>query len=124
LCSLCVGYCTVCLVVQFVCGLLYSMSCCAVCVWVTVQYVLLLSHRFIAICFMSFALCYVLTNCFMFFNLLFYVCFLVLCAWFLFSVFCVLNCFLYNFSPCMKLYIFYLCTILPTTATGRQPICS
>ena len=33
--------------------------------WVTVQSVL--SHRLIAICFMSFALCYVLINCFMFF---------------------------------------------------------
>jgi len=28
---------------QFVCGLLYSVSCCAVCVWATVRYVLLCS---------------------------------------------------------------------------------
>ena len=44
-----------------------------VCMWVTVQHVSLLSHRIIAICLMSFALCYFLINCFMFLIYLFYV---------------------------------------------------
>jgi hypothetical protein len=49
-----------------------------VCMWVTVQYVLLLSHCCIVICFMSSAFCYVLINWFIFLNFSFHVCFLVL----------------------------------------------
>jgi hypothetical protein len=97
----------------------------AVFMWVTVKYDLLffsLSHCYLLYGFCSF---YVLINCFMF---LIYSCFVFLfCVftfYFLCSVFCVLNCFEYCFSPCMKLYIFYLCTVLPTTATGWKPICS
>jgi hypothetical protein len=52
----------------------------AVCMWVTVQYAILLSHCLIAICFLPSAVCYVLVTCFMIFYYLFYVCFLVLYA--------------------------------------------
>jgi len=60
------------------------------------KYVLLLSHCFIVICFMSFALCYVLINCFMFFNLFvlyLFSCFLCFAFYFVCHVsvyFCVL----------------------------------
>jgi hypothetical protein len=60
-----------------------------ICLWVTVQYVLL-SHCLIDIWFMYFALYYVLINCSMFFNYSLYVCFLVLCV--LFSIFCSVFC--------------------------------
>jgi hypothetical protein len=71
-------------VMQFVCGLLYSMSCsCCCCL--------------IAVCFMPFALCYVLINCFMLFNFSFclFSCFLCFASYFVCSVF------LYSFSPCI-----------------------
>ena len=101
LCSLYVGYCTVCLFVHFVCGLLYSMSFCALCVWVTVQYVFLctLCVGYCTVCLVTFslshcyvlyvfALCYVLINCFMFFNIYFFmfVSFFVLAFYFLWPV--------------------------------------
>jgi hypothetical protein len=79
------------------------------CVWVTVQYVLLLSHCIIVICFMSFALCYVLINCFMFFNYSFYVCCLVLydllCVFYVLC-FCIFSPHVYSclFSICAQLY--------------------
>jgi hypothetical protein len=61
-----VGYCTV-------CGLLYSMSCCLT-----------------AICFMSFALCNVLINCF---------CFLI-------------TRFIFAFSFCLPFFVFCVCNVL------------
>ena len=100
------------------------------CVWVVVQYVLLLlllllSDCLIAICFTSVALCYVLINCFVIFNLFVLCllsCFVCFAFYFMCSVF--LYCSVYCFSPCTELVIFYLCTILPTTATGWKPNCS
>jgi len=52
-------------------------------------YDFLLSHCVIAICFMSFALCYVLINCFIFFMIRFMFVFLFWVLCFLFCVFCV-----------------------------------
>jgi hypothetical protein len=49
-----------------------------VCMWVTVQYVLLLSQCLMNICSMSFALNNVLINFLCFFNLSLYICFIVL----------------------------------------------
>ena len=49
---------------------------------------LVLSDCRIAICFLSFVLCYVLINCFVFLNYSFYVCFLILCVCFLFYGLC------------------------------------
>jgi len=79
---------------QFVCGLLYSTSCCC------------LSD-------MSFARCYVL---------------IVLCLFSCFALYFVCSVFLYSSvycsCPCLQLFILYLCTSLPTTATGWIPNCS
>ena len=72
--------------------------------WVTVQYVLLLSDCLTAVCFMSFALCCVIINCFAFFLIYpFHVCFLVLYVFL--SILCAL-CFVYCFSPSIYLLIF------------------
>ena len=73
--------------------------------WITVQYVLLLSHCLLAICFMSFVLCYVLINCFMFLNLYLLCCFLVLHI--LLSILCVL-CFCIV-SPLVYSRLFSIC---------------
>ena len=75
---------------KFVCGLLYSMSCCC-----------LIVSLFFALS-TYFALCYVPVNCFMFFNYSFYICSLVLYV--LLSIlsvlcFCIVLCnfiFVYN----------------------------
>jgi hypothetical protein len=76
-------------------------------------YVFLLSRCHIAICFVSFALCYVLINCFINFHYSFYVCFLVLyvvlsvlyvlCFC---SVLCIVSSRVYCclFSICVQLY--------------------
>jgi len=83
----------------------------AVCMWVTVQYVLL-SHCLSALCFMSCALCYVLINFFMFL-FIFYVCFLVLyvllsilCVLFSCNVLCVVSLDVYSclFYICVQFY--------------------
>jgi len=75
-------------------------------VWVSVQNVFLLSHCLIAISFMYFVLCYVLINCFKFFNYSFFMFDALVCTfYFLFSLFCVfiLSC----LSPCIKVFILY-----------------
>ena len=67
---------------------------CVVCMWVTVHYVLVLSHCRIVICFISSALCYVIINFFVFLNFSFHVCFLVFMFFFVLSVlcFCIVLC--------------------------------
>jgi hypothetical protein len=72
---------------------------CVLCMWVPVQYVLLLSHCLIAICFMSFVLCYVVINCFMCFHLF------VLCS---FSYFV---CFTFYFVS--SVFLHFLCIVSP-----------
>jgi hypothetical protein len=63
------------------------------------KYVLLLSHYFVVICFMSFALCYVLINFFMFFNLF---------------VLCLFSCFLcFAFYFVCHVFVYFLCIISP-----------
>ena len=76
---------------------------CAICMWVTVQYVLL-SHCLIALCFTSCALCYVLIIFFLCFFYSFYVCFLVfyvllsiLCDLFFCNVLCIVSPDVYNY---------------------------
>ena len=59
----------------------------------------------IAICFMSFALCYVLINCFTFFNYSFYL-FLVLYVLLSICVFCVFVLFCVLFLPMYKVVYF------------------
>ena len=81
------SHCTVCLLVVP----LYSMS--SYCP--TVQYAFFLSHCLIAICFMSFVLCYVIINCFMCFNLLVlrsFSCFVCFTFYFMCSVFLYFLC--------------------------------
>ena len=70
-----------------------------VCMWVTLQYVLLLSHSLIAICFMSFVLCYVMINCFVRFNLF------VLCSF---------SCFVrFTFYFVCSVFLYFLCIASP-----------
>jgi hypothetical protein len=83
LCSFYVGYCTV--------------------------YVSLLSRCLIAICFMSFALCYVLINCFIFsiINFMFVFLLCVFCFLFCTSMFCVFVLFCVLFLP-MYIVVYFL----------------
>ena len=100
------------IVLDFKCGLLYSMSCCCLIVWVlyALRHLLFVVFQLIVLCFFNLSvLCLFLC----------YVCFSFHSVW---SVF--LYCFVYCFSPSIYLFIFYSCTILPTTATGWKPNCS
>jgi hypothetical protein len=83
LCSFYVGYCTV--------------------------YVSLLSRCHIAICFMFFALCYVLINCFIFFiiNFMFVFLLCMLCFLFCTNMFCVFVLFCVLFLP-MYIVVYFL----------------
>ena len=87
---------------QFVCGLPYSMSC----------------HCLIVICFMSFAICYVIINCFMFFIRFIFVSLQYVFSFFYFMCSVYLYCFVHCFFPCTVLLNLYLCTFLPSTSTG------
>ena len=79
-----------------------------VCMWVILQYVLLLSYCLIDICCMSFAFNYVLINCFMF--LLIYLCSFYFFECFAFYVACsvFLYCFVICFSTCKYLFSTYV----------------
>jgi hypothetical protein len=76
-----------------------------VCMWVTVQYVLL-SHCLTAICSMSFAFWYVLINRFLVFNFSFCVCCLVLYVLLLFCVFYVFVLFLPMYIDVHFLFVY------------------
>jgi hypothetical protein len=76
-----------------------------VCMWVTVQYVLL-SHSLIAICSMSFAFWYVLINCSLFFNCLLclFSCFVRFASILCVLCFCIVSPHVYSclFSICVQ----------------------
>jgi len=82
----------------------------AVCMWVTVQYVMLLSRCLIAICFTPFALRYVLINCII---LIIHFTFVFLFGkfYFLFSEFCVFILFCVLFlSMYVVVYFLVVCS--------------
>jgi hypothetical protein len=90
--------------------------------WVTVQYVLLLSHCLLRTCLTSFAPCHVLISCFIFLIYSFYVCFLFVCVLLLiFCVlcFCIVSCIVYP-QAYSRLFSIYVLIYRPHPPGGNQ----